>query len=313
VTHEPPVFTTDRLRLEPLRVDDAAEMAAVLADPALYTFTGGEPPTEDELRRRYGFQVAGGPADGSERWLNWIVRSRAEGVAVGYVQATLGQATRAGRGASADVAWVIGVAWQGHRYAAEAARAMVHWLIAPEPGGAGVAAVTAHIRPDHEASASVARSLGLEPTDEVEDGEIVWRVAASAARLAALARWASELEWLRGDGRAGTWAGGQTDADDVIHMPYVELSDRILAFVREMSGLGWVHPFDWPAWASSEAGRRLLEDPSRIADASADELGRLLTTIVRGDRFHEGMLLGAAETGALAAIARRAGALADDR
>lgn len=38
---------TDRLALLPLQVGYAAEMAAVLADPDLYAFTGGEPVAAD--------------------------------------------------------------------------------------------------------------------------------------------------------------------------------------------------------------------------------------------------------------------------
>lgn len=34
-------------------------MARVLADPALYAFTGGEPPTEELLAEQYGVQVRG--------------------------------------------------------------------------------------------------------------------------------------------------------------------------------------------------------------------------------------------------------------
>ena len=41
-----------RLTLEPLRVDHAPAMVEVLADPALYEFTGGRPPTLDELTAR---------------------------------------------------------------------------------------------------------------------------------------------------------------------------------------------------------------------------------------------------------------------
>jgi RimJ/RimL family protein N-acetyltransferase len=296
----PPRIETERLRLDPLRTDDADEMAGVLAAPSLYAFTGGGPPTRAELRRRYAAQVVGRSADGRERWLNWILRRRVEGDAIGFVQATVVEG-------GADVAWVIGVPWQRHGYAAEAAGSMLAWLVSPEPGGAGVRVITAHIHPDHAASSAVARRLGLGPTDDVEDGEIVWRAGALDLRLRALARWAPELETLGGS--AGTWAGGEADADGVIRMPYVVLSERILAFTREMTALGWIHPFDWPAWAGSPAGRRYLEDSSRIGDAPADDLGRLLTTIVRSDRFSEGEVLAAAESGVLAAIARRAATL----
>ena len=71
---------------------------------------------------------------------------------------------------TAEVAWVIGVPWQGRGYATEAAQALVAWL-----EGVGVTTITAHIHPDHEASAVVASRAGLSPTTELEDGERVWR------------------------------------------------------------------------------------------------------------------------------------------
>lgn len=160
-------IVTARLELVPLRPEDADEMVGVLADPRLYEHTGGEPPGLDELRRRYEDQAVGHSPDGAETWLNWIVRLRPGGVAIGFVQATV---IGAGEGRVADVAWVVGVPWQGHGYAGEGARALVAWL-----GAAGVGAVTAHVHPDHPASSAVARSAGLEPTDEMEEGERVWR------------------------------------------------------------------------------------------------------------------------------------------
>ncbi len=101
--------------LEPLAVSDATEMAVVLADPELYRVTGGRPPTEDELRRQYERQVVGRSADGTEEWLNWVVR--VDGAAAGYVQATVHDGSRA------VVAWVIGTDWQGRGLATEAAPA----------------------------------------------------------------------------------------------------------------------------------------------------------------------------------------------
>ena len=159
-------LATPRLALVPLRVDDAEEMAAVLGAPSLYAFTGGDPPTVAELRERYAAQVAGSPDD-DEAWRNWIVREETDGgpgTAVGYVQATV-------TGDTADVAWVIGEPWQGRGYASEAAQAMVGWL-----GTHGVRTVTAHIHPEHDASAAVADRVGLKPTLTVEDGERLWRM-----------------------------------------------------------------------------------------------------------------------------------------
>lgn len=157
-----PALRTDRLGLEPLVANHAAEMVAVLADPSLYHFTGGDPPTLSTLEARYREQVRG-PADASERWCNWIVRRSADHEPVGFVQATL-------RGAVADVAWVVGVEHQGEGIATEAAGAMFAWLQT-----CPVHTVTAHIHPGHDASQHVAAALGLSPSGAVDDeGEEIW-------------------------------------------------------------------------------------------------------------------------------------------
>ncbi|MGI8628108.1 MAG: GNAT family N-acetyltransferase [Geodermatophilaceae bacterium] len=160
------VVSSQRLTLEPLRVDDAVEMAPILNDTALHTFIGGEPATASELRQRYERQVVGRSADGSEIWLNWVVRRHDNGQAVGTVQATITE--QDGRLAG-DVAWVLGAAQQGHGYAREAAWTMVAWLRQQQ-----VELVVAHVYPDHEASIAVARAIGLAPTDVVVDGEVRW-------------------------------------------------------------------------------------------------------------------------------------------
>jgi hypothetical protein len=63
-------LTTRRLALEPLRPEHARELAPVLDDPALHTFTGGEPASEAELYARYVRQAEGRSPDGTQGWLN---------------------------------------------------------------------------------------------------------------------------------------------------------------------------------------------------------------------------------------------------
>ena len=129
---------TARLALVPVVAEDADELAAVFADERLYAFTGGGPGTVEELRETLGRLARGRAAD---PWAqrNWVVRRLADRRAVGLVQAVFGDGGR-----SAEIAWLVGVPWQGQGLASEAATAVVTWLAAR-----GVAQVTAWIRPDH--------------------------------------------------------------------------------------------------------------------------------------------------------------------
>ncbi|GIW20847.1 MAG: hypothetical protein KatS3mg065_1143 [Chloroflexota bacterium] len=99
----------------------------------------------------------------------------------------------------------------------------------------------------------------------------------------------------------------------MIEMPSFRYSSAISRFVDEMYRLGWVVRFDWPHWAASPEGRRLLSDPEAIGSASAEDLARIITTIVREERFSEGALADAFDRGVLTAVARRAGELARER
>jgi RimJ/RimL family protein N-acetyltransferase len=188
-------IVTERLVLEPLRVEHAEEMLPVLAAPELYTFIGGTPPTLPDLRARYRRMVAGPPAGRPVGWLNWVLRQRRDQRLTGTVQATIwpetgagpvitgtapapadGDKARRGRGDGTraeflrgSLAWVVGADWQGHGIATEAARALVGWLRSHE-----VTALMATIHPGNTASAMVARRIGLLPTDDLVDDEIVW-------------------------------------------------------------------------------------------------------------------------------------------
>lgn len=149
-------FSTERLELLPLEVRYAEEMAGVLAAPELYGFTGGEPPSVQELTERYGRQVKGSGRPG-EDWLNWVISL--DGVLVGYVQATVTDV--------AEVAWVVGKDWHRRGIATEAAVGLVRWLGDDRK-------VVAHVHPEHAASQAVAEAAGLSRTDQVDDGEELW-------------------------------------------------------------------------------------------------------------------------------------------
>lgn len=155
---------TETLRLRPLVVADADVMTTVLADRSLYEFTGGAPPTREDLARRYSIQTRGRSADGSERWINSVVVLGLDRRPIGYVQATVPV-----NGDPAEVAWVIGRPWHGNGYAGRAAR-----LLLDDLAELGVNTVVAHIPPGNTSSQRVAMRLGMTPTRTVVDGEIRW-------------------------------------------------------------------------------------------------------------------------------------------
>jgi hypothetical protein len=82
------------------------------------------------------------------------------------------------------------------------------------------------------------------------------------------------------------------------------------AFLAAVRHNGWVVTgFAWPAWLETDEGRALRDRPDAVAAAGPEDLARLLTAIIRSDRFVEGSIAGAFESGLLARIARRAAVL----
>jgi len=114
-------IVTQRLTLEPQIAAHADEMFVLLQDPALYRYENEAPASVERLRERFGRLETRASADGSDAWLNWVVRLPGEG-AIGFVQATVH------RDGSAGVAYVFGSAYWGRGYAYEAVDAMLREL-----------------------------------------------------------------------------------------------------------------------------------------------------------------------------------------
>jgi len=74
--------------LEPLVAAHAREMFPVLGDPAIYEFENSPPINEEWLTRRYQLLESRSSGDGTEQWLNWVIRLPS-GKLAGYVQATV--------------------------------------------------------------------------------------------------------------------------------------------------------------------------------------------------------------------------------
>lgn len=75
------------LILDPLQERHATEIFSLLHDPVLYAFVPEDPPLSlDQLLKRFRTLEGRRSPDGSQLWLNWLVRM--EGAPAGLVQAT---------------------------------------------------------------------------------------------------------------------------------------------------------------------------------------------------------------------------------
>ena len=143
-------LATRRLLLEPQLAAHADEMYAVLCDPALYTYENAPPASLAWLRERYGKLESRRSADGREHWLNWVLR--ADGVAIGYVQATVADNT-------AGIAYELASPHWGRGLACEAVAAMLAELA----GAYGVRRFTAVAKRANARSLALLARLGFVP------------------------------------------------------------------------------------------------------------------------------------------------------
>lgn len=137
--------------LEPQLASHASELYPVIGDPSLYEFIDNkEPASEAALRERLTRLESRRSPDGTEHWLNWVVRNAA-GEVVGYVQATVTSDQ------SAEIAYVLGRAHWRKGYAYAACSAMNREL----RSSYGVKRLTATLDPANAASVALLRKLGL--------------------------------------------------------------------------------------------------------------------------------------------------------
>lgn len=108
----------------------------------------------------------------------------------------------------------------------------------------------------------------------------------------------------------GKWDGGQEIEPHRFQMPYFGYSEVANHFIQATYDLKWLDgTFDWGAWMKTDEATSLRDNPEAMAAATPDQLSKLLTVLVRQDRFSEGALDGAYKAGLVTAICRRAAAL----
>lgn len=135
------------------------------------------------------------------------------------------------------------------------------------------------------------------------------RQADTTTMLQALAAFGPQLR--APDASPGRWADqtGTGTLDDPLTMPSFEMSDLLTRFETMTYDVGWVQDFDWMEWSRGSEAKMLLRGQASLADATADQIANVITSIVRSDRFNEGAIAGYFKDGVLLALAERAEAL----
>lgn len=130
-------------------------------------------------------------------------------------------------------------------------------------------------------------------------------------RLHALAELLPSIE--SPDFSPGHWETPPRIDPAIATMPIFSFSNAIGRFETVAYEMGWVLPeFDWSAWGDTDEARALLEDPTRLALATPQQIAQLLTGLIRCERFSEGTLSAAFKSGLIARILRRAAVLEDE-
>ena len=101
------------------------------------------------------------------------------------------------------------------------------------------------------------------------------------------------------------------EKDTLVQRPTVVFNDE-QCFRQEHESIGrfvelvyeddWIIGFDWSSW---DEGREIASDLSRVASADLLTIRKLITALVRNERFCEGALQDAYERGLIRAIILR--------
>jgi len=138
--------------LEPQTASHVEEMFAVLSDPAIYEYENAPPRSLEWLRERFGKLETRRSADGTEHWLNWVIRIPTSEL-IGYVQATVHPDGRAAIG------YELASRFWGRGLAHAAVQAMVPALV----DDYGVRRLSAVFKRRNHRSQRLLERLGFSP------------------------------------------------------------------------------------------------------------------------------------------------------
>ncbi|HET9659222.1 MAG TPA: GNAT family N-acetyltransferase [Thermomicrobiales bacterium] len=148
------VLESPRLRLRPLRPDDAEALTAQLQDPAIARWTNSIPwpYSIDDAR---AFLSTRAVADANGESFSWAIVEKATGQLTG----TIGLHDVHHDRGRAELGYWIGESFRGQGYTTEAAKRVLSWAFEV----VGFERIQATYMPGNDASASVMRNIGMQP------------------------------------------------------------------------------------------------------------------------------------------------------
>lgn len=160
----PPAREKPRVRLEEQLSIHAAELYPLLSDPAVHEFVDGPMPQSCAgLFKRFEKLESRQSPDGTEQWLNWVIRL-GEGQAAGFVQATVHQDH------TADIAYSLGRKYWGKGLAFAAISQML-FVLAEE---CSVTKLRASVDPRNIRSICLLNRLGLQVDHTDDSGDLIY-------------------------------------------------------------------------------------------------------------------------------------------
>ena len=80
-------------------------------------------------------------------------------------------------------------------------------------------------------------------------------------------------------------------------IPFYSYSEIVMAFYKSLYDENMIKMFDWSKWGSE--AKKYLNDPLKLEKADLPTIQKLFTTIIRADRFNEGLLADMIENGTI--------------
>jgi len=156
------VVSVGKIVLEPQVAAHATEMYDVLSDPAIYEFENSPPESLTWLADRFRMLESRVSPDGTELWLNWVIRLPT-GALAGYVQATVAH------DGTAQIAYELASRFWRQGIGSTAVAGMLAELAASY----GVSNFRATLKARNYRSLALLKSLGFERTGPGHGDEIV--------------------------------------------------------------------------------------------------------------------------------------------